>query len=81
MIAPNDGGDDGKGRFALTAQRLAGLAGYLLGWGPDAFWAATPAEMETIMRVMLGADQGGDGIATPPCRADTARLQEIVPDG
>ncbi|NBC37694.1 phage tail assembly chaperone [Novosphingobium sp. FSY-8] len=36
-------------RFGPGARRLAGLAGRLLGWRPAEFWAATPAELATIL--------------------------------
>jgi len=67
-------------RFAPVALRLSGLAGWHLGWSADRFWQATPAEMESIVRVMLGAEEGGAG-AAPPSRASIARLQEMFPDG
>ncbi len=67
------------GRFAPVALRLAGLAGWHLGWSADQFWRATPAEMESIVRVMLESGCGGE--AAPPTRQSIARLQEIFPDG
>ena len=65
--------------FAETAARLAGLAGWLLGWGPDAFWAATPAELGAVLRVAAGQDAGEAGGA--PDRDTLARLMEMFPDG
>ena len=62
--------------FAASAVRLAGFAGALLGWRPDAFWAATPAELEAIVRVFAG-----DDAAVPPDAAAIARLKEMFPDG
>jgi hypothetical protein len=35
--------------FADAAARLAGLVPRLLGWSPDAFWNATPAELAAIL--------------------------------
>lgn len=35
--------------FASGASRLAGLSTRLFGWTPDQFWAATPAELATIL--------------------------------
>ncbi|MFC3098245.1 phage tail assembly chaperone [Alteraurantiacibacter palmitatis] len=32
-------------RFAAAAQQLAGLAARGLGWTPETFWNATPAEL------------------------------------
>ena len=31
----------------MAARRLAGAAAQLLGWRPDDFWDATPAELAT----------------------------------
>jgi hypothetical protein len=61
--------------FAARAVRLAGLAGVLFGWGPDAFWGATPAELGALVRAL--APEG----ATPPDAGLIARLQEAFPDG
>lgn len=41
-------GPDGQA-FGPGAARLAGLAGRLLGWRPDEFWHATPAELAAIL--------------------------------
>lgn len=38
-----------SGRLAPGARRLAGLTCRLLGWRPDEFWAATPAEVLAIL--------------------------------
>ena len=66
--------------FGAVALHLSGLAGWHLGWSPDRFWRATPAEMEAVVRVMLGSEGPGAGGA-PPSREVIARLQEIYPDG
>jgi len=58
--------------FSEAAGRLAGLAGALLGWRPDEFWNATPAELAAILA------------PAAPCAAsadDLARLKEMFPDG
>jgi uncharacterized phage protein (TIGR02216 family) len=44
----------GGGEFAPAAARLAGLAGLLLGWAPDAFWRATPAELRAALEALAG---------------------------
>lgn len=64
-----DGGD-----WAGHAARLAGLAGALLGWRPFEFWAATPAELASVLGTLAGAD-GDAGDA-----ALLARLKEMYPD-
>jgi uncharacterized phage protein (TIGR02216 family) len=57
-------------RFGPVAGRLAGLAGRVLGWRPDEFWRATPAELAAILAPA--------GEAAPPgiSRTDIARLME-----
>lgn len=40
------------GRFADSAARLAGMAGVVFGWSPDAFWRATPAELGALVAVL-----------------------------
>lgn len=67
-----------EARFAQTALRLAGLAGWHLGWSADQFWAATPAEMEAVVVAMLGAEGAGGAMLS---RQDMAHLQEMFPDG
>jgi uncharacterized phage protein (TIGR02216 family) len=43
--------------FSEAAIKLAGHAALLLGWKPDDFWDATPAELACIVSVMsTGAD-------------------------
>lgn len=64
-------------RFAAAAVRLAGLAGLRLGWSPDAFWRATPADLAAVVAALNPAHGG----ATPPDPATIARLQEVHPDG
>jgi uncharacterized phage protein (TIGR02216 family) len=36
-------------KFSDAAAQLAGLVPRLLGWSPDAFWNATPAELAAIL--------------------------------
>jgi uncharacterized phage protein (TIGR02216 family) len=62
-------------RFSEAAARLAGLAGALLGWRPDEFWKATPAELGAVLRALEGDE------AMPASRADLRRLMEKFPDG
>ena len=61
-------------RFGDNAQRLAGLAGALLGWRPDEFWRATPAELAAVLGAMMPQ---GEGVAAD----DLQRLMEMFPDG
>ena len=64
--------------FAEEAGRLAGMAGAVLGWSPDRFWRATPAELRGIVTAMTGGAGDGGG---PPSSATLARLREMYPDG
>lgn len=61
-------------RFGEAAARLAGLAGALLGWRPHEFWAATPAELASVLAALNGA-----GAVPEP--VDIAALKERFPDG
>lgn len=63
--------------FRACAARLAGIAGVLLGWRPHEFWAATPAELATIVAAMLHPEAA----ATPPDGDTLQRLIEAFPDG
>jgi len=62
--------------FAERAAQLAGMAGAVLGWSPDVFWAATSAELAAVVAALVG-----DEDATPADAALVARLQEAFPDG
>ena len=62
------------GEFAARAARLAGLAGVLLGWSPDAFWRATPAELRAALEALAGPGPGAIG------RGEIDALMERFPD-
>ena len=64
-----------KRHFAQGARELARSAARMLGWRPDDFWQATPAELATI----LAADPE-DG-AQAVSRRDMQILMERDPDG
>lgn len=60
--------------FADAAARLAGLAGALLGWRPDEFWRATPAELASVIGALTtNAELAGD-------QSLLSRLKEQFPD-
>lgn len=59
--------------FGDAARAAARVAAALLGWTPDIFWAATPADLRTA----LGIDLAGDAPADPTL---LARLMEAFPD-
>ena len=58
-------------RLGAAARRLAGVAAKLLGWRPDEFWAATPAELA----VAILPEDGGASLA-PLGRDEFIRLME-----
>ncbi len=60
--------------FADTALQLCGQCALLLGWRPDEFWYATPAELASILSAMTS---GGE---TPPDANDLRHLMELFPD-
>lgn len=59
--------------FSDAAAALAGQAGLLFGWSPDAFWRATPAELATLVQAAGSADE----VAAP---IDLDILMERFPD-
>ena len=59
-------------RFGEQALTLAGWAGRLLGWRPDDFWAATPAELAAALH---------DEKVEPVAGDELRRLTEMFPDG
>jgi len=64
-------------RFADAAGRLAGVAGWLLGWRPDEFWRATPADLASVLRAARGEEAEGAGGVDA---AALARLMGAMPD-
>ena len=62
--------------FAETAARLAGAAGVMFGWAPEAFWRATPAELGALIDALKG-EAGAEALDG----AALARLKEQFPDG
>ena len=61
--------------FSTHVRHLAGLCSAVLGWRPDEFWAATPAELATIFEALTPqAEASGDS-------ALITTLQEQFPDG
>ncbi|MEO5972421.1 MAG: phage tail assembly chaperone [Sphingomicrobium sp.] len=59
--------------FGEAAARLSGAAAALLGWRPDEFWDATPAELALALGV---AGEGGE----PPDAATVEALKRRFPD-
>ena len=65
---------EGEGLFAEQALRLAGVAGALLGWRPEEFWRATPAELGAVLAALMPA--GDAGLA----KEELERLRARFPD-
>ncbi len=63
-----------SGTFGETALSLAGAAGALLGWRPGEFWAATPAELATILAALMPSP------VSAVSAAELDRLQQLFPD-
>jgi hypothetical protein len=61
--------------FSDSAVKLSGLVCALLHWSPDAFWAATPDEVEAVLGALCPATDA------PPDASMITRLKEIFPDG
>lgn len=59
--------------FAAAASRLAGMAGVLLGWRPEEFWTATPAELAAVLGALAGEEEGASA-------GDLERLMRMFPD-
>lgn len=57
-------------RFGAGAARLSGLAAQALGWRPDHFWAATPAELAQVLAPYAAAQ------ALPLGRDEFNRMME-----
>jgi uncharacterized phage protein (TIGR02216 family) len=59
--------------FADSALLLAGQTTLLLGWRPDDFWNATPAELATILAALTPNGEAADG-------ATLSQMMELFPD-
>lgn len=62
--------------FFKAAARLAGIAGWLLGWRPEEFWRSTPAELEAVLRAAKGEEEPEVGMD----RGELERLRGAMPD-
>jgi hypothetical protein len=66
--------------FATLARAAAAAATGRLGWSPELFWAATPAELKTALQGLAEAA----GVAEAPAplgRDELARLRKDQDDG
>jgi len=62
--------------FGSAALMLAGVTARVLGWRPDDFWAATPADVAAVLAAWRDED-GAAGLD----RAGLAAMMETYPDG
>jgi uncharacterized phage protein (TIGR02216 family) len=60
-------------RFGAAATRLCNAASMLLGWRPDEFWNATPAELTLALQAPAGE-------ADVPDRTTIEALRRRFPD-
>jgi hypothetical protein len=67
--------------WLAQSRKLAGLAGALLGWRADEFWAATPEELGCVLAALSDVAGGRGAGDAPPDAAVMARLMERFPDG
>lgn len=63
--------------FGTSAARLSGASARLLGWKPDEFWSATPAEL--TIALSGGAETSG-GIQRDEMEALVARFPDEKDD-
>jgi len=68
------------GPFAVSACQLSGTVSAVLGWTPEQFWQATPAELAAIFVAFTGSDSGPGGLA-PLGTQQLETLKEAFPDG
>lgn len=59
-------------KFGERAFVLSGMTARLLGWRPEEFWAATPAELSAALH---------DEMVEPIAGDELRRLREQFPDG
>ena len=59
--------------FGDAARSAARVAAALLGWAPEVFWAATPADLRNALGLDLTAETPGDAELL-------TRLMEAFPD-
>jgi len=66
--------------FAVLASRLSGTVSAVLGWTPEQFWNATPAELGSIFSAFADNGSGHSG-QTPLGTQQLEKLKETFPDG
>lgn len=66
--------------FRTSAARLAGLIPATIGWSPDQFWNATPAELAAILNTLSTASRADQG-AEPLDKTQLEKLKETLSHG
>lgn len=69
--------DQARHDLASSASRLAGRVCAAVGWAPDIFWSATPAEVAAL----FGDADPDPGPGCALGAGDLATLMEAYPDG
>ena len=58
----------GERVFGVAAARLSGAAAMLLGWRPDEFWNATPAELAAVLAALMPDADAPDALTIDELR-------------
>ncbi|QTD57781.1 phage tail assembly chaperone [Parasphingorhabdus cellanae] len=66
--------------FRTSAAHLAGLIPAALGWTPDQFWNATPAELAAVLTALSGAGPGHQ-TAPPLTQSQLQTLKDTLNHG
>ncbi|WP_108811146.1 phage tail assembly chaperone [Sphingorhabdus sp. Alg231-15] len=66
--------------FRASAAHCAGIVPTVLGWTPDQYWSATPAELTAILYVVSAASPGSQ-TAEPLSRTQLEKLKETFSYG
>ncbi len=66
--------------FRTSAAHCAGIVPTVLGWTPDQYWSATPAELTAILSALSLAIPQNQA-AEPLCRTQLEKLKETLSYG
>ncbi|MFT5329218.1 MAG: putative phage protein (TIGR02216 family) [Parasphingorhabdus sp.] len=70
----------GHNYFSNSTQKLSGTVSAVLGWTPEQFWRATPAELTAIFAT-FSANAPGHLNQSPLDANQLEQLKESFPDG
>jgi Phage tail assembly chaperone protein, TAC len=65
---------EGDGYWVTEATHLCGQTALFLGWRPNDFWNATPAELASVLYAITAQAE------SPPNATDLQKLMELFPD-